>query len=46
MGEITNGLTLIRFTNQEIHENLDEVISTITLKADEILSFQNSNESQ
>lgn len=41
-----NGLTLIRFTNQEIHENLDEVISTITLKADEILSFQNSNESQ
>ncbi|WP_231433737.1 MULTISPECIES: endonuclease domain-containing protein [unclassified Chryseobacterium] len=36
----SNGLELIRFTNQKIHENLDEVISEINTKIDEIIHLE------
>lgn len=41
----SNGLKVIRFTNHEIHKNVDKVISEIILKTDEILHLQNSNQS-
>lgn len=32
----SNGLQLIRFTNEEVQENLEDVIAKITLKIDEV----------
>lgn len=32
----SSGLQLIRFTNEEVHENLEDVIAKITFKIDEI----------
>lgn len=32
----SSGLQLIRFTNKEVHENLEDVIAKITFKIDEI----------
>lgn len=34
----SNGLQLIRFTNEEVQENLEGVIAKITLKIDEVAS--------
>lgn len=41
----SNGLQVIRFTNDVIQENIDKIISEIILKTDEILHSQNSNSS-
>lgn len=41
----SNGLQLIRFTNNEIQKNLEKVVSEILMKIDEILHLQNSNQS-
>ncbi|WP_262151974.1 endonuclease domain-containing protein [Chryseobacterium foetidum] len=41
----SNGLQVIRFSNNEIMEDLDKIISEINEKIDEILVSQNSNQS-
>jgi len=41
----SNGLQLIRFTNNEIQKNLEQIISEIIIKIDKIIHSQNSNPS-
>lgn len=41
----SNGLRLIRFSNNEIQKNVEKTISEIVIKVDEILSLQNSDQS-
>ncbi|KQS93256.1 hypothetical protein ASG21_03255 [Chryseobacterium sp. Leaf394] len=41
----TDGLHLIRFTNKDVMENLEKIISEIMIKTDEILHSHNSNQS-
>lgn len=41
----SNGLQLIRFTNNEIQKNLEKTVTEILTKIDEILRLQNSNQS-
>lgn len=41
----SNGLQLIRFTNNEIQKNLEKTVSEILMKIDEIIHLQNSNQS-
>ena len=40
----SNGLRLIRFSNNEIQKNVEKTISEIVIKVDEILSLQNSDQ--
>lgn len=40
----SNGLQVIRFSNNEITEDLDKIILKINQKIDEILVSQNSNQ--
>jgi very-short-patch-repair endonuclease len=41
----TDGLQLIRFTNKDVMENLEKIISEIMIKTDEIFHSHNSNQS-
>lgn len=41
----TDGLHLIRFSNKDIMENLEKIISEIMIKTDEIFHSHNSNQS-
>lgn len=41
----TDGLQLIRFTNKDVMENLEKIISEIMIKTEEIFHSQNSNQS-
>lgn len=40
-----DGLQLIRFTNKDVMENLEKIISEIMIKTDEIFHSHNSNQS-